>query len=145
MVNVYRSMAGVVNFVFTAAMVLLAVRFWLTVNIGLRSLIVLGIMLFPVLQPLVIYLRSKRIVSKMPENMEMRIDAGGITVTAGDKSSQVKFTDLKSVTRIRGMLILYTKSKQGFILNKETLAGREKELYAFLGKQAGKKSGKKKR
>lgn len=137
LVNVYRSMAGVVNIVFTVSMALLAYRFWPSANLGLRILMPLGIALFPALQPLVIWLRSKRIVSAMPEDMEMRIDAGGITVTAGEKSSRVSLTELKSVTRIRGMLILYTRTKQGFILNRETLAGRERELYAFLAKRAG--------
>lgn len=141
MVNVYRSMAGVVNIVFTAAMILVAYRFWLEVNAPLRILIAAGILLFPIFQPLVIFLRSKRIVSKMPDNMEMRIDADGIRVMAGEKSSLVKFADLKSVTRIRNMLILYTRTKQGFILNKETLNGKDKELYAFLGKAAVKKRG----
>ena len=74
----------------------------------------------------------------MPADMEMKIDAGGITVTAGEKSSRVSLAELKSVTRIRGMLILYTRTKQGFILNRETLNGKERELYAFLAKRAGK-------
>lgn len=142
LVNVYRSMAGVVNIVFTVSMILVAYRFWAEISLPLRALVAAGILLFPLFQPLVIYGRSKRIVSRMPADMEMRIDGKGIAVTAGSQNSRIGFSELNSVTRIRGMLILYTRSKQGFILNRETLGDKEKELYGFLARQAGFRQGK---
>lgn len=138
MANVYRSMAGVVNIVFTLSMILVAFRFWTSVNLYLKILIALGIALFPIFQPIVMYLRSKRIVSRMPDNMEMRIDGKGVTVASSGKSSLLKYSDLTSVTRIQGMLILNTRSKQGFILDRQTLGGKDQELYAFLSKHVGK-------
>ncbi len=139
MVNVYRSMAGVVNIVFTLSMILLEYRFWAEINAFLRVLIALGILLFPFFQPLFIYLRGRKIVSRMPDDLEMRINAKGIEIVSAKGSSQVKMSDLKSVTRIRGLIVLYARNKQGFILNGETLSGKGPELYAFLSKRAGKR------
>jgi len=137
MVNVYRSMAGAVNFVFTASMILLAVRFWAEANVYLRILNVAGILLFPLIQPLIIYARGRKIVDRMPEGMEMRIDDRGIEIKAGESKSLVTYPELRSVTRIRGMLILYTRSRQGFILNRESLGDKGREVYAYLSKKAG--------
>jgi len=135
MINIYRSMMGVVNIVFTASMVLLAVRFWTEASPTLRILMGAGIGLFPLFQPLMIFVRSGRIVRSMPEDMRMDFDPMGMTVTAGDKSSRVDYWDLKSVMRISGLLIIYTRARQGFILNREALEDKGKELYDFLSTQ----------
>ena len=134
--NIYRSMMGLVNIIFTLSMVLLAYRFWSGTGLGIKILIITGILLFPLLQPLFIYLRSMRIVSQMPDNLEMTINNEGIKISSENSSSHVNYTDLKSVTRIRGILILYTRSRQGFILNKQTLDDKGDKLYDFLSKKA---------
>lgn len=135
MINTYRSMVGVVNIVFTASMVLLAVRFWSESGWPVRLLIAAGILFFPAVQPLIIYLRSKKIVSTMPEGMKILFDSKGMTVSAGEQKSQVGYSELKSVIRVSGMLILYLNSRQGFILDKENLAGKGGELFSFLKKK----------
>lgn len=135
--NIYRSMIGMVNIIFTLSMGLVAFRFWFEVNTIIRIIIAAGIMLFPLFQPLFIYLRSSNIVSKMPENLEMRIDNEGITVKSDESSSHMNFSDLKSIIRIRDILILYTRSRQGFVLNKQTMEDKGEELYDFLCDKAG--------
>jgi len=135
MVNVYRSMMAVVNIVFTAAMVLLAFRFWTETQLTIQILIVLGIILFPVIQPLMIYLRSKKIVRSMPENMRIDFSNKEMVITSEEKKSQVEYKELKSVIRIAGMLIIYTRIKQGFILNGEVLGDKGTPLFDFLVKK----------
>lgn len=135
--NIYRSMAGFVNTIFTLSMVLVAYRFWPEAGAEIKLLIGTGILLFPVFQPVFIYLRGRRIVSQMPVNLEMAIDGNGISVRSDKSSSLIGFSELKSVVRVRGILIIYTRSKQSFILNKETLNGKEEELYSFLMERTG--------
>ncbi len=135
MINIYRSMMGMVNIVFTASMILLAVRFWAETGTAVRILISAGILLFPVFQPLMIFLRSRRIVGAMPREMAMDFDSRAMTISSGDQSSPVDYSDLKSVIKISGMLIIYTKAKQGFILNKQVLADKGAPLYDYLKKK----------
>ena len=134
--NIYRSMMGLVNIIFTLSMVLLAYRFWPVVGIGMKIPITAAILLFPFFQPLFIYLRSRRIVSQMPDNLQMTINNKGIDISSESSSSHINYTDLKSITRIRGILILYTRTRQGFLLNTQTLDGKGDKLYDFLSKKA---------
>ncbi|NCC78298.1 MAG: YcxB family protein, partial [Clostridia bacterium] len=59
MYGIYKSMVGLVNVIFTAAMVLLTAKYWSEVNWYLKGLLILGLSLFTVIQPLLIYRRAK--------------------------------------------------------------------------------------
>lgn len=135
MINIYRSMVGVVNFVFTLSMIMLAYRFWPETGLALRLAMIAGILLFPVFQPLMILFRSRKIVRRMPGDMHMNFDDKGLTISSEGKNSRINYKDLKSVVRISKMLILYTQNKQGYILDKRILENRGRELYDFLVKK----------
>lgn len=140
LMNIYRSMAGVVNIIFTVSMGLLAFRFWSETSLPLRLLMAAGILLFPVFQPLMIFLRSRKIVSRMPDAMRIDFDRQGMTITAENHNSHldhssVAYSEIKSVIRIMGMLIIYTQTGQGFVLGREIIGDNEDTLYKFLVKQ----------
>ena len=77
----YRSMAGVCNLVFTVAMILFTVRFFRTSNDLLQVLMLFGCLLFPVIQPIAIYLKAKGQVRAMPKGVELAFDEKGLHVT----------------------------------------------------------------
>jgi hypothetical protein len=136
MVNIYRSMMAVVNIIFTVSMVLLIVRFWNSAGATNRILMVAGLLLFPVLQPLLIFWRSREIVGRMPGDLQITFHQNGIEIwTCGGKSSHVDYAEVKSVIRIFRMLIIYTRSKQGFILDDEMLSDKGKNLSIFLSEK----------
>ncbi len=132
MVNFYRSFLGVCNLVFTVSMVLLAVRFWSGSSMGIRTLITAGVLLIPVFQPLMIYFRCRKIVSTMPGDMEISFDKTGITTSAKEARSHVNFSEVKSVIRIFNLMIIYTRSKQSFILSDRITEGKSTSLYSFI-------------
>lgn len=137
LLGIYRSVMGVVNIVFTASMLLLAIRFWQEAILPVRILLCTGVLFFPVFQPVLIYIRSRNIVAAMPDGMRMDFDNTGITISTKDQISPVAYSDLKSPLRIAGMLVLYRKTGQGFILNKQVLGNKETELFTFLKKRLG--------
>jgi len=132
MVNYYRSFLGVCNLIFTISMVLLAVRFWTGSSMGIRTLISAGILLFPVFQPLMIYFRCRKIVSTIPEEMEISFDKTGITTSTKEARSHVDYSDVKSVVRIFNLMIIYTRSKQSFILSDQVMEDKRSNLYSFI-------------
>jgi len=132
MVNIYRSMMAVINIIFTVSMAGLIYRFWLDAGVAYRILMLAGLCLFPVLQPLLIYLRSRKIVNQMPKDLDITFDQTGFEIANDSKNSRVNYAEVKSVTRICKMLIIYTWSKQGFILDKQMLADKGKNLSVFL-------------
>ena len=56
----YRSMAGMCNLVFTVAMILLTAKFWSQSGEVLQVLMLIGCLLFPVIQPAAIYAKVRR-------------------------------------------------------------------------------------
>ena len=134
MVNIYRSMMGVINIVFTLSMVLLAVRFWDVAPDWGKLLITAGILLFPLLQPVSIFFRCRKIVGTMPQDIVISFEKKGITTSSGGQNSLLEYGSVRSVVRVFNMLIIYSRSKQGYILSDRILEGRGKELYNFLKK-----------
>lgn len=135
MVNIYRSMMAVINIIFTISMVLLIFRFWTDAGVTSRILMVAGLLIFPVLQPLLIFLRSRKIVGKIPGDLEMTFNQTGIEVANCRQRNFVDYSEVKSVIWIFSMLIIYTRSKQGFILDDEVLSDKGKNLSAFLSEK----------
>ena len=63
--NTYHSMMAIVNLIFTAAMIALAVAKFGSLGIAFRGVLIFGIILFPVIQPLAIYVRSTKDVKQV--------------------------------------------------------------------------------
>ncbi len=135
MVNIYRTMLSVINIVFTGSMILLAIRFWSEVNPFLRILFLFGILLFPVVQPLVIYLRSRKIVGNMPDDMVISFDSDGITISSESGRAEISYGSLKFVHRIAGMIIMYTRDGRGYILGRGILGDNGIQLFKFVSQQ----------
>jgi hypothetical protein len=132
MANIYRSMPGVVNMVFTVSLILVTYRFWDTVGWAIRVLMILGAALFPLLQPGIIYLRSRKIVSKMPRDMEMRIRKDGISIDTEDNSTLIEYGDIATFRRIAGLLVLQTSGKQSYVLSPRHLGKRTEEVFELI-------------
>lgn len=128
MYGIYGSMVGVCNIIFTVAMLLLSVKFWGSVNSILRILILVGIFLFTIIQPLAIYIRAKRQVSTVPQDMEIYFDDKGIHVKTLNQNSDLKWSTIKGVTRKPSMIIIFTTNKHGFIITNKML-GKEKDVF----------------
>ena len=58
MSRTYRSVAGVCNMVFTVAMILFTAKFFRTSGDLMQMLMLFGCLLFPVIQPIAIYLKA---------------------------------------------------------------------------------------
>lgn len=63
----YRSMAGMCNLVFTVAMILLTAKFWSQSGEVLQVLMLIGCLLFPVIQPAAIYAKARRQAAAVPQ------------------------------------------------------------------------------
>ena len=132
LVGIYRSLLGIINIIFFVSMILVAFRFWEEAAWIYRALMLLGIVLFPVLQPAAIYLRSRRIVSRMPEGLEMHIGPEGITISGPDDSNSLAYSELTEVKLVAGMIVIQTKGTQGYALSRQVLGDKAHEVYDLL-------------
>ena len=135
LVNIYRSLLGVINIIFSVSMILVTFRFWEEAAWIYRGLMLLGIALFPILQPAAIYLRSRRIVSRIPDGLEMHIGPHGISISSDSDSTMLAYSDLTAVELIAGMVIIQTKEKQGYALSRQVLGGKTHEVYDLLSRR----------
>ena len=81
MSRTYRSVAGVCNMVFTVAMILFTAKFFRTSGDLMQMLMLFGCLLFPVIQPIAIYLKAKGQAKTMPKDVELSFDDAGLHVT----------------------------------------------------------------
>ena len=135
LVSMYRSMLGVINVIFTVSMILVTVRFWGDAGWTYRVPMLLGILAFPLLQPIAIYLRSRRIVSRLPQDLEMNIGPRGISIQGQNDSTFLAYSDLAAVKLVAGIIVIQTEGRRGYTLNRRVLGGKTQEVYDLLRKR----------
>lgn len=126
----YRSMAGVCNLVFTVAMILFTVRFFRTSNDLLQVLMLFGCLLFPVIQPIAIYLKAKGQVRAMPKGVELAFDEKGLHVTMDTQHENIEWNKLR-VAKQPGMMIVFSDARHGYMLTNRVLGTQKDAFYAF--------------
>lgn len=132
MYSIYSSMVGRCNIIFTVAMLLLTARYWEDVNIFIKILLIFAICLFTVIQPIAVYMRSKRQVKTVPHNMEIGFDDYGIHVKTENKNSDLKWHTIKAVSKKLGMIIIFSTTKHGFVLTNKVLGQQKKDFYEYV-------------
>lgn len=126
----YHSMAGMCNLVFTVAMILLAAKFWNQSSDILQVLMLLGCLLFPVIQPIAVYMKAKGQAAAMPSDVELVFDDGGVRVTAGDKQQKLRWSELR-VARQPNMIIVFSDARHGYMLTNRVLGKEKDAFFAF--------------
>lgn len=126
----YRSMAGVCNLIFTVAMILFTVKFFRTSNDLLQVLMLFGCLLFPVIQPIAIYLKAKGQVSAMPKGVELAFDEKGLHVTMDTQHENIGWNKLR-VAKQPGMMIVFSDATHGYMLTNRVLGTQKDAFYAF--------------
>ena len=132
MYHVYHSMAGICNIVFSVAVILLTVKIWNPREAVFMSFLLLCCILFPVIQPLMIYARASKQVAALPEGMIYEINEKGVHITAGTQKSHLTWSRLRGVMKEYGMIILATEAGRGYMLTDKTLGAQKDSLLEFL-------------
>lgn len=101
----YRSMAGMCNLVFTVAMILLTAKFWSQSGEVLQVLMLIGCLLFPVIQPAAIYAKARRQAAAVPQDVRLTFDEKGLLVTTGGERQHLPWNRLR-VTKQPGMVLV---------------------------------------
>ena len=102
MSRTYRSVAGVCNMVFTVAMILFTAKFFRTSGDLMQMLMLFGCLLFPVIQPIAIYLKAKGQAKTMPKDVELSFDDAGLHVTVGKEKESIGWKKLRVANFIFG-------------------------------------------
>ncbi|MBP3278236.1 MAG: YcxB family protein [Butyrivibrio sp.] len=132
MVRTYKAAIGVVNIVFTVAMILLAFRFWKTAPDILRVLMIFGCLVFPVIQPLATYGMCVKQLENMPRDMELKFDDVGVHVSTGGQSELIRWNKVKNAIKRNNMIVVMSDDSHGYMLTNRVLGNEKEEFYNFL-------------
>lgn len=132
MYYIYGSMVGVCNAIFTVAMIALIATRWQVSGDFFRGLMVLGCLMFPVIQPVAIYRRAKRQADANQQEIQLGFDSAGIHISVGEKQSLVKWNDVKRVSKKPTMIIVFSDKAHGFVLTNRILGNEKESFYAYV-------------
>ena len=119
MSRTYRSVAGVCNMVF-----------FRTSGDLMQMLMLFGCLLFPVIQPIAIYLKAKGQAKTMPKDVELSFDDAGLHVTVGKEKESIGWKKLR-VANEPGMMIVFSDARHGYMLTNRILGAQKEPFFAF--------------
>lgn len=128
MKKTYRSLVGMCNIVFTVAAIALTVRFYFSVSDLVQLLLVIMCLIFPLIQPLGVYLRSKSLAARIPLGLTLDVGEGGITVSLADKSEKIEWKRVRGLIDNEDMLVLRVDGNNGYFLTNRVL-GEERDSF----------------
>ncbi|MBE5824250.1 MAG: YcxB family protein [Butyrivibrio sp.] len=132
MVRTYKAAIGVVNIVFTVAMILLTFRFWKTAPDILRILMIFGCLVFPVIQPLATYGMCVKQLENMPRDMELKFDDVGVHVSTGGQTELIRWNKVRNAIKRDNMIVVMSDDSHGYMLTNRVLGNEKEEFYNFL-------------
>lgn len=130
--HTYKSVAGVINIVFTGACIALAVRFLGTARPLEASLILLGCFWFPAIIPTATYFHHKKSLKNMPEDLFLSFDNYGMHVLVGDKKEDISWSNLSRIAIEPNMVIIYSDKTHGYMLSNKNMGKERNEFLLFL-------------
>ena len=132
MQRTYKSMMGVVNVVFTTAMIILMIRFFESAPYTLKGLMLFGVLLFPVIQPLCIYGMSVRQLEDMPRDLELTFNDNGVLVQTQGKSETLRWSRISNAIKRNNMIIVMSDDSHGYMFANRVLGDQKESFFEYL-------------
>lgn len=133
MYHTYSSFSGYIGILLSVLALLALVYSWNTPAVGIlqKSILFLTGILFTVIQPCMLYLKSKKQV-KMSESINKpllyQINGEGITISQDEQKVKTKWDEVIKVTNTKLSVILYVSRVRAFILPKSAIEEQMEDL-----------------
>ena len=132
MTHTYRSLAGLVNIIFTVAMIVLYINFGKKVHDLVEVLIFVACVWFPFVHPFFVLLGARGQVAQIPKDLVMEFDDWGMHVSAGNQKQHMAWRDIKSAVKQYNMIFIRSDAKHGYMLNNKMMGSQKEEFWTFL-------------
>lgn len=132
MSRTYHSMVGVCNIVFTVAVIAATYQLMGKIHDLLEVLLLFGCFLFTVIQPTLVYLRSKAQVAGIPKEMELLFNEKGLHVTVGERKESIPWKKLRGISEERNMIMISSDARHGYILTNRMLGSNKEDFLKFV-------------
>lgn len=132
MYHTYHSVIGACNVIFTCAMFIASYFLMGKTNDVIEVLLIFGCLLFPVIQPVLLYLRSKSQVAGVPKDMELLFNERGLHVTVGEQHESIPWKKIKGMTKEHNMVIIHSDERHGYILTNRAMDGKRESFLEYM-------------
>lgn len=127
--NIYKQWTAVVNIVFTiAAVILIVTKFTDTGMLG-RTVMVVMVLLFPVIQPLAVLIMSVRQAGTIKVDTTLSISDRGFGIQVLDHRQLIQWKDFKAVIKRPGMLVMMPDEKHAYLIPDRVTRESKEALY----------------
>ena len=132
MKKIYKTPIGIFNIIVSVSALVATIRVYGTSSTIMRGILVMLCILFPLVQPFSIYMRSLALVKMLPKGLTIETKANGLWVTTPDRSELVSYDRIKSINDAGDCLIVSLGGRHGYVLFNRIMEGRKEEFAAFL-------------
>lgn len=132
MENVYRNWIGFVEILFTVIFLILIIFKWNDTNAVGKTLLVVFTLLFPVIQPLCIYIAARRDVSAInKEDTTLTFEDTGLHIQVKDHKQFIMWRDFYPIIKRPAMLVVTPDGIHAYLLTNRILKDKKQEVYDY--------------
>ena len=97
----------------------------------LQVLMLIGCLLFPVIQPAAIYAKARRQAAAVPQDVRLTFDEKGLLVTTGGERQHLPWNRLR-VIKQPGMVLVLSGAGSGYMLTNRVLGADREAFWSFV-------------
>ena len=132
MVDRYSTMAGFAQIIFTVSVAILMVTKWSTMSVVLQPFCALGVLIFPVLQPFVFYMKAVKTEKPDMPDTTLEFWDDEMLIRVLKHVQHIKYRDMVNLYSKPLMLIIQPDKAHIYILPDRVTGDTKKELVQFL-------------
>ena len=138
MYYIYSNYIGIINVIFTVAMIALTVGTWKNTATVLKVILIFASCWFVVFQPVIMWRKAKKNAKKIRISTELKFSDKGMHVKVDNKTQDIAWNKIYKCTKLPSMIIIYSDAVHGYVLNNKTLNGRKKEFIEYVNQMCSK-------
>ena len=128
----YSSYLSIINVICIVSSIALLYSLWATAPWWLRSMLLLFLSLFTVIQPLGVYRRAKKVLKENTDTLQLTLNDHGIEIIVGDRKEFKNWNQIQGIVLKPTLVAIYTDKNHGYILTNRILKDSKKEFRAFV-------------
>ncbi len=128
----YSSYLAVINIICIIASAALLIKLWATSPPWFRGFLLLFLMLFTVIQPLTVWIRSKRQLAGNYPDLTLVFTDEGINITADNEHQEKKWNQVRGIVKKPTIVVIYMADGMGYILRNSVLKETKADFVAFV-------------
>lgn len=128
----YTSFAGIVNIVFTAAMIALIVSRFAASGIFFRIVMILALLIFPVFQPIAVFGRSIKETEKPVPDTTIGFDEKGMTIRVLKHFQRINYPKMNNIVKEPTLLYVLPDETHAYILTNRIVGDKKDEVYRYV-------------